>query len=391
MTVAAYAPGLEARLRALCDRVHSGHYRARPVRRSYIPKADGGQRALGIPALEDKIVQGAVAEVLSAVYEVDFLDCSYGFRPGRNAHQALRAVHDAVMTERVNWVFEADIRKFFDSVSHEWLMRMLAHRIADRRVLGLIELWLKAGVLEQGIYAQTVEGTPQGAGISPLLANVFLHYVLDVWVRQWRQRVASAGMRLVRYADDFLLSFESADDATQMQAALGERLAKFGLKLHEDKTRLIEFGCFAAERRARRGLGRPQTFNFLGFTHYCGKTRTGRFIVQCKTERARMVRKLKALREQMRHRMHQPIRVQHAWLSAVLRGHYAYYGITGNALSLGRFLRQVQRAWRRALGRRSQRASVSWQRFTQLLQVLALPQPHIVHRWRGSQLTQVPT
>jgi len=383
MTVASYAQGLEARLRALCDRVHSGQFRAKPVRRTYIPKGDGGQRALGIPALEDKIVQGAVAEVLSAVYEADFLDCSYGFRPRRNAHQALRAVHDAIMTERVNWVFEADIRKFFDSVNHQWLMRVLSHRIADARVLRLVEQWLKAGVLEQGMYAQTVEGTPQGAGISPLLANVFLHYVLDLWVRQWQRRVASARMRLVRYADDFLLSFESADDAIQMQAALGERLAKFGLQLHGDKTRLIEFGCFAAQRRARRGLGRPETFNFLGFTHYCGKTRAGRFIVQCKTERARMVRKLKVLREQMKRRNYQPLRVQHAWLSAMLQGHYAYYGITGNALSLGRFLRQVQYAWRQALGRRSQRGSFSWSRFTQLLQVLALPQPHIVHRWRS--------
>lgn len=382
MTVAQYAQGLEARLRALCDRLHSGRYRALPVRRTYIPKADGGRRALGIPALEDKIVQGAVAEVLSAVYEADFLDCSFGFRPGRSAHQALRTVHDAIMTERVNWVFEADIRKFFDSVNHEWLMRMLAHRIADPRVLRLIGQWLKAGVLDKGIYAQAVEGTPQGAGISPLLANVFLHYVLDVWVRQWQRRAASGCMRLVRYADDFLLSFERREDAKQMQAALGDRLVKFGLTLHEDKTRLIEFGRFAAERRAKRGLGRPETFNFLGFTHYCGKTRAGRFIVRCLTERGRMVRKLKVLREQMKQRRHHRLRAQHAWLSAVLRGHYAYYGITGNVSRLGCFLRQVQRAWRWVLNRRSQRGTWSWSRFAKLLQVLALPQPHIVHRWR---------
>lgn len=382
MTMVQYAQGIEARLRALCDRVHSGRYRALPVRRSYIPKADGGQRSLGIPALEDKIVQGALAEVLSAVYEVDFLDCSYGFRPGRSAHQALRAVHDAIMTERVNWVFEADIRKFFDSVNHDWMMRMLAHRIADPRVLRLIGQWLKAGVLDKGIYAQAVEGTPQGAGISPLLSNVFLHYALDLWVKQFQRRVANGCMRLVRYADDFLLSFERIEDAKRMQGELGNRLAKFGLTLHEDKTRLIEFGRFAAERRARRGLGRPETFNFLGFTHYAGKTRAGRFIVRCVTERGRMVRKLKDLREQMTQRRHQPVRAQHAWLSAVLRGHYAYYGITGNIARLGAFLRQVQRAWHWVLNRRSQRARMTWARFTQLLHVLVLPQPHIVHCWR---------
>ena len=259
MTVETYEGRLADNLRELCDRVHSGRYRPLPVRRTYIPKADGGRRPLGILALEDKIVQGAVAEVLNAIYEADFLDCSYGFRPGRSAHQALRTIHDAIISERVNWVFEADIRKFYDSIDHEWLMRMVEHRIADPRILRLIRQWLEVGVLENGVYAETVEGTPQGAGISPLLANIFLHYALDLWVGQWTRRAATGQMRLVRYADDFLLTFERRVDADRMATALAERLAKFGLCLHEDKTRLIEFGRFAATNRRRRGEGRPET------------------------------------------------------------------------------------------------------------------------------------
>jgi RNA-directed DNA polymerase len=245
MTVETYEGRLADNLRELCDRVHSGRYNPLPVRRTYIPKADGGKRPLGILVLEDKIVQGAVAEVLSAIYEADFLDCSYGFRPGRSAHQALRTIHDAVISERVKWVFEADIRKFYDSIDHEWLMRIVEHRIADPRILRLIRQWLEVGVLENGVYAETVEGTPQGAGISPLLANIFLHYALDLWVLQWMRRAATGPMRLVRYADDFLLTFERRADADRMATALAERLAKFGLRLHEDKTRLIEFGRFA--------------------------------------------------------------------------------------------------------------------------------------------------
>jgi RNA-directed DNA polymerase len=279
MTVETYEGRLVDNLRELCDRVHSGRYNPLPVRRTYIPKADGGKRPLGILVLEDKIVQGAVAEVLSAVYEADFLDCSYGFRPGHSAHQALRTIHDAIISERVNWVFEADIRKFYDSIDHEWLMRMIEHRIADPRILRLIRQWLEVGVLENGVYAETVEGTPQGAGISPLLANIFLHYALDLWVRQWMRRAATGQMRLARYADDFLLTFERRADADRVATALAERLAKFGLRLHEDKTRLIEFGRFAATNRRRRSEGRPETFDFLGFTHYCGMTLDGRFMV----------------------------------------------------------------------------------------------------------------
>ena len=381
MTVDAYAGDLEENLRDLCDRLHGGRYRPRPVRRAYIPKADGGQRPLGILALEDKIVQGAVAEVLNAIYEADFLDCSYGFRPRRSAHQALRTVREAITTEPVNWVLDADIRRYFDSVDHDWLMRMVAHRIADPRVLQLIRRWLRAGILEGGVYADTVEGTPQGAGISPLLANIFLHYVLDLWAEQWKRRHATGHVRLVRYADDYLLMFQRRQDAEAMTAALTERLAKFGLHLHEDKTRLIEFGRFAEANRRRKGRARPEVFDFLGLTHYCGKTRDGRFLLCQKTQRKRMIRKLKELRREMWRRMHQRLRDQHAWLCSVLRGHYAYFGISGNSRALGRFRLQVMKAWRRVLLRRSQRPKLSWERFNGLLKVFPLPFGR-VHGWR---------
>jgi len=383
VTVETYEGKLADNLRELCDRVHSGRYKPQPVRRTYIPKADGGKRPLGILVLEDKIVQGAVAEVLSAIYEADFLDCSYGFRPGRSAHQALRTIHDAIISERVNWVFEADIRKFYDSIDHEWLMRMIEHRIADPRVLRLIRQWLAVGVLENGVYAETVEGTPQGAGISPLLANIFLHYALDLWVGQWMRRTATGRVRLVRYADDFLLTFERRADAYRMAAALGDRLAKFGLRLHEDKTRLIEFGRFAAANRRQRKEGRPDTFSFLGFTHYCGKTLDGRFMVHRKTERGRLTRKLKELRQEMKRWMHVQVREQHRWLSRVLRGHYAYYGVTGNSYGLHRFRNQAVKAWLRVLQRRSQKRRLSWDRFNAFLRTNPLPPPRLVHIWRG--------
>jgi group II intron reverse transcriptase/maturase len=383
MTVETYEGRLTDNLRELCDRVHSGRYKPLPVRRTHIPKADGGRRPLGILALEDKIVQGAVAEVLSAIYEADFLDCSYGFRPGRSAHQALRTIHDAIISERVNWVFEADIRKFYDSIDHEWLMRMVAHRIADPRILRLIRQWLEVGVLENGVYAETVEGTPQGAGISPLLANIFLHYALDLWVRQWMRRAATGQMRLVRYADDFLLTFERRADADRVATALAERLAKFGLRLHEDKTRLIEFGRFAATNRRRRSEGRPETFDFLGFTHFCGKTLDGRFMVHRKTQRGRLTRKLKELRRELKRRRHMRLREQHGWLARVLRGHYAYYGVTGNSYGLRRFLTQAVRAWHGAIRRRGQKRRMSWDRFKALLRANPLPPPRLVHVWRG--------
>jgi len=292
ITVAMYEQDLAAKLQDLCTRIHTGRYRSQPVRRVYIPKADGGQRPLGVPTLEDKIVQGAVAELLSAIYEVDFLGFSYGFRPQRNPHQALAAVHTAIMSQRVNWVLDADIRSFFDSVDHQWLLRMVAHRIADPRILRLIRQWLEAGILESDEWHEVDRGTPQGAGISPLLANIFLHYALDLWVHQWWRRQARGRVTIVRYADDFIMGFESAADARRMLVDLKERLAKFGLLLHEDKTRLIEFGRLPALARQRRGERRPETFAFLGFTHYCGWTRDGRFIVKRKTQSKRLTRKL---------------------------------------------------------------------------------------------------
>ncbi len=381
ITVKDYEVNLEENLKDLGDRMQSGRYRPQPVRRTYIPKADGGQRPLGVPTLEDKIVQGAVAELLSAIYEVDFLGFSYGFRPGRSPHQALDALETAIMSRYVNWVLDADIRKFFDSVNHEWLLRMVAHRIADPRVLRLILQWLRAGVLESGEWRESVEGTPQGSGISPLLANIFLHYILDLWVQQWRKFQARSRVIFVRYCDDFVIGFQYEEDARRLWADLSTRLSKFGLSLHEDKTRLLEFGKFAQGNRLRRGQGRPETFNFLGFTHYCGETRDGRFLVKRKTQRRRMIRKLKQLRVECRRRMHAPVKDQHKWLSSVLRGHYAYYGVPCNFRSIAGFLWEVGKIWFRALQRRSQKSGLNWDRFHDLLRRFPLPKPSITHPW----------
>ena len=382
ITVEAYEQNLEANLQNLCARVHTERYRPQPVRRVYIPKADGGRRPLGVPTLEDKIVQGAVAETLSAIYEVDFLGFSYGFRPGRNPHQALSSLHTAIMSQRVNWVLDADIRSFFDSVDHEWLLRMLAHRIADPRILRLVRMWLEAGVLESGEKYETIKGTPQGAGISPLLANVFLHYVLDLWVHQWRRRHAHGRVTIVRYADDFVMGFEKEAEARRMLADLGERLAKFDLRLHEDKTRLIEFGRFAASTRHKRGERRPETFAFLGFTHYCGRTRDGRFIVKHKTQSSRLTRKLKALRQEAWRLMHRPLAEQHRWYASVLRGHYGYFGMPHNWRSLNGFLQEVRRIWFTCLRRRSQKnRRMGWDWFETVTSRFPLPRPRITQPW----------
>ena len=375
-TVAHYEQNVSANLEDLCLRIQTGRYRPQPVRRVFIPKADGGQRPLGIPTLEDKLVQSAVAEVLSAIYEVDFLGFSYGFRPGRNPHQALTALHTALMTQCVNWVLDADFRKFFDSVNHEWLLRMVAHRIADQRILRLIRLWLEAGVLEDGRWSSTEGGTPQGSSISPLLANVFLHYVLDLWVHQWRRRHARGRVIIVRYPDDFVMGFQFADDARAMAEALRQRVGEFHLTLHDEKTRLIEFGRLPSLARERSGLRRCATFAFLGFTHYCGRTRDGRFVVKRQTQSKRLSKKLQDLRQEAEQRRHTPIADQHTWLSQVLRGHYAYFGLPSNFRLLMAFHEQVRSLWYRALRRRSQRG-LTWDRFHAILERFPLPRPKI--------------
>src|ERR1700686_5014632 len=316
-----YGEELENNLQNLSEKLKRGAYRAKPVRRVFIPKADGRQRPLGVPALEDKIVQRAAVEVLNAIYETDFLGFSYGFRPGRNQHDALDALYTGITRKKVDWVLDLDIRSFFDKISHEWLVRFVEYRIADKRIVRLIQKWLKAGVLEQGRWFETEEGTPQGAVISPILANLYLHYVLDVWAEVWRKKLAAGDMIIVRYADDAVLGFQYRKDAERFLEQFRERLRKFGLELHPDKTRLIEFGRYAAERRKERGEGKPETFKFLGFTHICGTNHTtGKFIVIRRTIGKRMAAKLKEIRAQLRQRMHEDVRKTADWLGLVGRG-----------------------------------------------------------------------
>jgi group II intron reverse transcriptase/maturase len=378
VTWAAYEEGLEANLADLFARVHAGRYRARPSRRSYIPKADGRQRPLGIATLEDKIVQRAVVEVLNAVYEVDFLGFSYGFRPGRNPHQALDALAVGISRKKVNWVLDADIRDFFTSLDHSWLEKFLEHRIADGRVLRLIRKWLAAGVVEDGKWSETVEGAPQGASVSPLLANVYLHYVFDLWANWWRRRYARGDVIIVRFADDFTVGFEYQEDAQRFLRDLRERFAKFRLELHPDKTRLIEFGRYAAERRRARGLGKPETFDFLGFTHICGRMRDGRFWVRRITISKRMRAKLRQVKDQLVRRRYRPIPEQGRWLASVVRGHRAYYAVPGNRAAVATFRTQVTRHWHEALQRRSQRTRINWMRMNRLA-TRWLPPARVVH------------
>jgi len=383
VTVNAYRQELKHNLQALHERIHSGNYWPRPVRRTYIPKPDGGKRPLGIPALEDKIVQSAVAELLSAIYEVDFVDFSWGFRPKRDAHTALERLSWGIKASKTNWILDLDIRRFFDSVDHAWLLRMVAHRVADRRILLLIERWLKAGVMESGTWQAGEVGTPQGSGISPLLSNVFLHYVFDLWFRQ-RQRRAGGQMMATRYADDVVLGFQYEGEARKTLADLKERFGRFGLALHEDKTRLIRFGRFAVSDSWKDGLRRPQTFNFLGFTHYCATLRNGTFTVKRQTITKRLIGKLKMLRMEMKRRIHIPVREQQVWLSQVLRGHYGYFGVVSNHRSLETFHKGVKMIWYRALRRRRQKAKMTWARFLGVLTMFPLPKPVIGQQWSHS-------
>lgn len=378
MTWMAYEDRLEDRVADLHRRVHSGAYRALPSKRAYIPKADGQQRPLGIAALEDKIVQSAMVVVLNAIYEEDFAGFSYGFRPGRGQHTCLDALSTALMRKRVNWVLDADIRRFFDTIDHGWLMKFLEHRIADPRILRLIQKWLKAGVMEAGKWSETMQGTPQGAVISPLLANVFMHYVFDWWAKHWRKTKANGEVYLVRYADDFVVCFERKADGERFLADLGERLGSFCLELHPDKTRLIEFGRYAAERRRSRGEDRPETFNFLGFTHYCGKTKAGWPIIWRKTIAKRMTAKLKEIRQSLMKRRHDPIPSVGAWLGAVVTGYLNYHAVPGNGPGMEAFRREICRAWLSALRRRSQRTCMTWERFNVLI-ARWIPRPKIKH------------
>ena len=375
-----YGADLAARLADLKDRLHRETYRAQPSVRRYIPKPDGRQRPLGIAAVEDKIVQRAIVGVLNAIYETDFLGFSYGFRPGRGQHDALDALATAIETRRVNWIVDADIRSFFDSIDHGWMMRFLEHRIGDRRILRLIRKWLTVGVVENGRRTPAERGSPQGAVISPLLANVYLHYAYDLWSQQWRQRHATGDMVIVRYADDTIVGFEHQADAQRFLADLRQRMAEFALELHPKKTRLIEFGRHAADNRRRAGLGKPETFDFLGFTHICGRSRRGSFLLLRHSRRDRRMAKLRELKEELRRRWHQSIEEQGAWLRQVVSGYFAYHAVPTNAKALSSVRHHVAVLWLRALRRRSQKDKTPWDTAARLVTEW-LPRPRILHPW----------
>src|SRR6266542_1939000 len=375
-----YEADLERRLEILHDRVQRGAYRALPSRRVYIPKPDGRQRPLAVAALEDKIAQRAVAALLNAIYEEDFLGISYGFRPGRGTHDALDALCVGIHSKKVSFILDADIQSFFDTVNQEWLIRFVEHRIGEQSIIRLIRKWLKAGVMENGVVTVSEQGTGHGAVVSPLLANIYLHYVLDLWTVRWRQREATGDMIIVRYADDFIIGFQHESDARRFLDEMRERLQKFALTLHPEKTRLIEFGRFAAERRKRRGLGKPETFNFLGFTFICGKTRQGKFQIKRKTRRDRMQAKLKMIKEEMWRRMHQPIPAQGKWLWHVVQGYFNYHAVPTNFRALVAFRDEITKRWQRVLTRRSERTDLNWVRMNELIDDW-LPKPRILHPW----------
>jgi RNA-directed DNA polymerase len=379
-----YGQALEAHLAEVSERLRRGTYRPQPVRRVYVPKRDGQQRPIGVAAVEDKIVQRATVSVLNAVYEPEFAGFSYGARPGRSAHQALAALDQALEKRRVNWVLDADLRDFFGSLDQSWLVRFVEHRIGDRRVVRLIQQWLAAGVLEDGAWTPSETGTAQGGSISPLLANLYLHYVFDLWAERWRRTEARGEVIIVRYLDDFIVGFQNRAEAERFLNDLGARVGQFGLTLHPGKTRLLEFGRFAAVNRQRRGTGKPETFQFLGFVHSCGRTRGGRSTVRRHTAGQRLRAKLKEVSDELRQRWHDPVPEVGRWLQAVVRGHCQYYGIAGNADAIRRFRDEVSRLWHRALSRRSQRGQVKWERMHRLIKRW-LPPARIVHPYPSVQ------
>ncbi|MFG0251430.1 MAG: group II intron reverse transcriptase/maturase [Phycisphaerales bacterium JB038] len=384
VTCSQYGQDLEQRLEELSARLARGACRARPVRRVFIPKPDGQQRALGVPTVEDRIVQRSAAQVIEAVFEADFLGFSYGFRPGRGAHDALNAL--AVGIEReVSWVLDADIRGFFDAIDHEWMMRFVEHRIADQRILRQLRKWLKAGVLVDGKVEAAERGTPQGGSISPLLANIYLHFVFDLWAHDWRQRNARGRVVLVRYADDFVVGFQHRSDALRFLEELRARMQRFHLELHPEKTRLIEFGRFARKIRKRRGQPPPESFDFLGFTHVCATTRKGRFRLARRTIKKRQRAKVAAIKAMLRRRMHDPPRQVGLWLERLLLGYYRYFAVPTNSKSLDQFRYQILRHWRRVLFRRGQKSKVPWRRFGPLTDRY-LPRPRILHPWPSIEL-----
>ena len=384
MTWEAYEADLDRRIEELHARVKSGAYRASPSRRSYIPKEDGSKRPLAVAALEDKIVQRAVSAVLSAIYEEDFLGFSYGFRPKRSQHDALDALIVGISSRKVNFILDADIRSFFTEVSQEWVVRFLEHRIGDKRVIRLVQKWLRAGVLEDGIVTIEEKGTGQGSVISPLLANVYLHYVFDLWAERWRRREATGDMIIVRYADDTVIGFEHEADARRFWDAMRDRLREFSLSLHPDKTRLIVFGRYAAQNREKRGLGKPGTFTFLGFVLICGKSRRGDFQIRRKSRRDRMRTKLREVKEGLRQRRHGSIPETGNWLGQIVAGYFAYHAVPTNSAAIGAFRYHVTGLWYRQLCRRSQKARLVWSRMAKLADEF-LPKPQVLHPWPSAR------
>src|SRR5467141_2188694 len=377
-----YEDGLEDRLIDLHDRVHCGAYQAMPSRRVYIEKEDGRKRPLGVAAVEDKTVQQAVVTILNQIYEEDFLGFSYGFRPGRNQHQALDALSYALLRMKVNYVLDADIRGFFDNLDKGWLIKFVEYRVADPRILRLIQKWLNAGVMEEGEWSDTKTGSPQGSVISPLLANVYLHYAFDLWVNVWRQKWAHGEVVVIRYADDVILGFQHQTDADRFLENLRERLGKFGLELHPDKTRRIEFGRFAEHNRKQRGEGKPETFDFLGFTHISGKDRNGASAVKRKTVSKRLRAKLLEVKQRLRRRMHEPVAQNGKWLRSIVQGYFNYHAVPGNTDRLSAFRCRVIRLWRTMLIHRGQKHHLTWERMGALSDRW-IPQPRVLHPYPG--------